>query len=563
MNTRSVAAIPTAELRSISSDILQALSTAQIRALTTKQVSVLSTAQVSALTTSQIHSLTTAQVRALSTADIVALNSSQVASIDVKGVGALGTSQLRALTASQLSALSAAQVTTLTTQQIMALSSSQAGTLSASQLSNLSATQSTVLANTITPPTLPTQSGDPNIDSLISGGTRNWWYNPAGTVGSSSNAAGSGASELTSASSRHVINYSFMTSSAGLSQSNANGFTAVTTVQKTAIKAAFSYLSSVINVSFNFVADPTAADIDFGQNYQANSAAVAYEPHTNGSNPSHLLLAKNADTNSNFSAGSYGWETLLHEIGHTLGLKHPGNYDANGGGSPGPYLPEETDSRRYSIMSYNDPADSRNVTTKQSSAGTTYTGSVVNPNGYMHYDIAALQYLYGANTSTSTVTKSYTSSFRGMETIWAPKGGTLDASYAAKSIIDLRAGAFSSINILPSPSKLLPLAPSVVKGWQTYTGYNNVALAYGSKLSTVKTGQSDDAIYVANNNVTIDGGAGQDEVFLPGSASDWEITTKGNQKTAYNKQLNLANLLKNIETISYYDSGSTPTVRTA
>ena len=563
MTTRSVAAIPTAELRAISSDIIHALSTAQIRALTTKQVQAMVAGQVAALTTAQLQSLTTAQIHVLSTSDIAALSANQMAAVDARGIGVLSSTQLRTMSNAQLRALSTAQVTALSTQQIMALSSSQAGAFSAGQVRSMSTTQSAVLTNTIAPPTLPSVSGDTNIDTLISGDTSNWWYNPAGTVGTSTTAVGSGASQLTSASSRHVINYSFLTSSAGLSQTDAAGFTAVTAAQKTAVKAAFSYISSLVNVTFNFVSDPSAADIDFGQNFQANSAATAYEPHTNGTNPSYLLLAKNADTNSNFSQGSYGWETLLHEVGHTLGLKHPGNYDANGAPSPGPYLPEATDNRRYSIMSYNDASDSRNVTTKTSSAGTTYTGSIVNPSTFMQYDVASLQYLYGANTSTAAVTKTYSSAFRGMETIWAPKGGTLDASAASKSIIDLRAGAFSSINILASPAKLLPLAPSAVKDWQTYTGYNNVAMAYGSKIGTVKTGQSDDAIYIATNNVTVDGGAGNDAVYLPGSSSDWTITTKGTQKVAYNRQLNLTNLLKNIETISYYDSATTAMVQTA
>jgi hypothetical protein len=44
---------------------------------------------------------------------------------------------------------------------------------------------------------------------------------------------------------------------------------------------------------------------------------------------------------------------LIHEIGHTLGFKHPGNYDSTGGDIDGPFLPAATDTIDYSQMSYN------------------------------------------------------------------------------------------------------------------------------------------------------------------------------------------------------------------
>ena len=36
------------------------------------------------------------------------------------------------------------------------------------------------------------------------------------------------------------------------------------------------------------------------------------------------ILSSNADV----SLGAYGFGTLIHEIGHALGLQHPGNYNA-------------------------------------------------------------------------------------------------------------------------------------------------------------------------------------------------------------------------------------------
>src|SRR5581483_8110690 len=50
----------------------------------------------------------------------------------------------------------------------------------------------------------------------------------------------------------------------------------------------------------------------------------------------------------------YGFTTYLHEIGHALGLSHPGPYDASQGGGLN-YAADAVfaqDNRQYTIMSY-------------------------------------------------------------------------------------------------------------------------------------------------------------------------------------------------------------------
>jgi len=54
----------------------------------------------------------------------------------------------------------------------------------------------------------------------------------------------------------------------------------------------------------------------------------------------------------NPTKGTWEYTTYIHEIGHAIGLKHPGNYNAGGGGTDGPYLPASEDSNQYTVMSY-------------------------------------------------------------------------------------------------------------------------------------------------------------------------------------------------------------------
>ena len=85
------------------------------------------------------------------------------------------------------------------------------------------------------------------------------------------------------------------------------------------------------------------------------------------------------------AAGNYAYMTMMHELGHALGLKH--GHEA--GGVANQPLPTATDDMEYSVMTY-----------------ASYVGSPAtedtcaldsNPQTYMMDDIAALQYLYGAN----------------------------------------------------------------------------------------------------------------------------------------------------------------------
>ena len=204
-----------------------------------------------------------------------------------------------------------------------------------------------------------------------------------------------------------VITYSFY--------NNASGYTGrevvseVSTPIKNNVRAILAAIESFINVRFVEVAD-TATSCGVvrymysdGRSNPSNAAysfyAYGYYPDSNTGGDVHLNPNRAASFEG--SAGTYGYMALLHETLHTLGLKHPGNYNVGGGTTESPFLSPAEDNTTNTVMTYNN-----------GTSDTQYHGSkAITP---MTYDIRALQYLYGArsrNANATTYTFNTVSSY--------------------------------------------------------------------------------------------------------------------------------------------------------
>ena len=167
-----------------------------------------------------------------------------------------------------------------------------------------------------------------------------------------------------------------------------------------AFEAALQSWAAVANITFEHVYTYEAADIaenllsrtSMVQHGIAGASAAHVPPLAYG--PADGFFAYNgaaADDAFNLnsylvSAGSYNFETFVHEIGHGLGLVHP-----HGGQSTG-IFPGVTDAYDTGDFGLN-----QNIYTVMSYNSYDWIGSNTgNAAGPMAFDIAAIQSMYGA-----------------------------------------------------------------------------------------------------------------------------------------------------------------------
>ena len=309
-----------------------------------------------------------------------------------------------------------------------------------------------------------------------------------------------------------TVTYSFMTAAPAYAEAeDKRGFTAFTDDQKTAARQILKQIEQNFNITFREVTDSVLSygQIRLGNNHQGStSSGYALLPDAATGDQAGDLYINNEDPENlaKVTPGTYAYATLVHEIGHTLGLKHPGNYNAGEAASMdrGNYLVKTEDTTANSIMSYVDAPQ------------------LQQRDFFGIFDFLALQYLYGSravNSGNSTYT--YTDIAGRTLQIINDNGGTdtIDVSACTRATsIDLNEGAFSSIGRLDNRSGT--------------AARNNVSLAFGTIIEnvigsaladTIIGNASDNSLKGGAGNDTLDGGAGLDTAIYAGTLASFSI----------------------------------------
>lgn len=327
-----------------------------------------------------------------------------------------------------------------------------------------------------------------------------------------------------------TITFGFTTSASFASgYSVSTGYSSFATSQKNVAREAIGLWDDLTSAKFVETTSSNTADIKFNNSTGAGYGYTYYAGTVGSEATAWQKIAGSVWLNSKYNSGTnnlvtpvygnYGFQTYIHEIGHSMGLKHGGNYNGSakyGDTSTGWLYPQ--DSQQNTVMSY----------FASSNTGAVWNGKYAQTP--MVYDVLAIQAKYGIDTTTRTGDTVYgfhsnagkavfdfTKNVSPILTIWDAGGkDTIDLSgWSSASTLNLTAGSYSSVNGMKY--NLAIAYKTDVEN--AITGAGNDIITGNDLANVITSNAGADTLTGAGGNDTLNGDSGND-ILNGGSGND-------------------------------------------
>jgi hypothetical protein len=273
----------------------------------------------------------------------------------------------------------------------------------------------------------------------------------------------------------------------------ADKYTQLNSEGQDAVRSIFKGIEQFTNLEFEELAQDAMVRVSVSS-MPANIIGYAFFPVKEWDVGGDIFLShlyfQEGEEQLDLVPGGEGYGTMVHELGHALGLEHTFEGSL--------ILPSEYDDVFHSVMSYSHPEYAH----VDEDADMIY--EVLEPQLYALYDVAALQTQYGVNLEANTGDDVYSLTYESHDviTIWDAGGhDVIDLSMLdGVSEVDMHGGTINSVDQKNSE--------------RFYTGEQNLTIAYAVVIEDLLTGSGNDRVTDNEVDNYIATGAGDDEIHL-------------------------------------------------